>query len=691
MRAFVIGGFVRDYYLGRSCNDIDIVVEGSGLALAEAVGRKVHAHVTTFRNFGTAMLHYKGDEVEFVGARKESYNRLSRKPVVEDGTLEDDQFRRDFTINAMAFSLQEEDFGALVDPFGGLRDLRNGIIRTPLEPDKTYSDDPLRMLRAVRFATKLSTPELDFAIVPESMDSMRRMASRLSILSHERIMDELNKMLVTRKPSKAFFLMDEAGLLPHILPQLCELKGVETIEGRGHKENFSHTLAVLDNVADLETSQIGAGARDGVNLWLRWAALLHDIGKPATKAYDARVGWTFHGHDVVGSKIVPQIFRKLGLPLGPELSYVRKLVWLHLRPIALVDEGVTDSALRRLLFDAGDDIEDLMLLCNADITSKNPAKVARVKHNFQMVVEKLAQVEAKDKIRNFKNPITGDYVMQVYGLKPCNTIGVLKEYVKEAILNCQIDNDFEQADRLMREKAAELGLAPVLGEDAFRILRVPRIECTFSEAASVPTALAVAGVQYHDIGVVDWPDQFPYAPKVSFGIAHAGDRIFIHYKVSEKDLVARVGEDFGHVWEDPCCEFFLSPMCDSTYYNFECTCLGKLLLCCGNGRADRKPADAELSSSVLRWASQGRRPFEEKRGTASWELALVIPVSTLWNHQEALKGGAESIDLSGKVMRANFYKCGDLMRTPHFLSWSRVGVQSPDFHRPDFFGHLIFE
>ena len=446
VRAFVIGGYVRDCFLSRKCDDIDIVVEGSGIDFARAVGERTGKYVSYFKNFGTAMLHFEGAEIEFVGARKESYRRESRKPIVENGTLEDDQLRRDFTINALALSLQPDSFGELVDPFGGVRDLCSGIIRTPLDPDTTYSDDPLRMLRAVRFASKLSTPELTFTIVPESMESMRRMADRLKILSMERITEELNKMLMTPRPSMAFRLMDGAGLLPYILPELCALKGVETVEGRGHKDNFEHTLAVLDNVA--ESSD---------NLWLRWAALLHDIGKPASKRYEKGAGWTFHGHEIIGSKMVPGIFNRLKLPIDSG-KYVRKLVWLHLRPIALVDDGVTDSAVRRLLFDAGDDIDDLMTLCNADITSKNEAKVARIKANFELVKQKLVEVEAKDAIRNFKNPITGEYVMQLYGIPPCKAIGALKEMVKEAILDGDIGNNFEEADAYMRAHAAEFGL-----------------------------------------------------------------------------------------------------------------------------------------------------------------------------------------------------------------------------------------
>ena len=476
VRAFVIGGYVRDCFLGRPSKDIDIVVEGSGIALAEAVGAKVHSNVSVFRNFGTAMLRYHGIEVEFVGARKESYRRDSRKPIVEDGTLEDDQLRRDFTINAMAFSLQKEDFGALVDPFGGIRDLASGIIRTPLDPDTTYSDDPLRMVRAVRFATKLSTTELTFKIVPESLESIRRNNDRMEILSKERIVEELNKILVTPKPSLGFRLLDETGLLDHILPQLSKLKGVETVEGKGHKENFSHTLEVLDNVAALEIEAIADGRlkdyvfeegeevekiRTEPNVWLRWAALLHDIAKPATKRYDPVLGWTFHGHEVVGARWIPKIFQSMKMPLNEKMKYVQKLVNLHLRPIALVTEEVTDSAVRRLLFDAGNDIDDLMLLCNADITSKNPKKVARLHANFEIVKAKLVEVEEKDAIRNFKNPITGDYVMELFGIEPCNTIGLLKEHVKNAILDGNIENTFEAADAFMRSKAAEIGLFPV--------------------------------------------------------------------------------------------------------------------------------------------------------------------------------------------------------------------------------------
>ena len=457
VRAFVIGGYVRDCFLGVPNKDIDIVVESkpgtehAGIALAEAVAAKCHARVSVFKNFGTAMLKYHGIEVEFVGARKESYHRDSRKPIVEDGTLEEDQLRRDFTINAMAFSLQKEDYGALVDPFGGVRDLAAGIIRTPLEPRQTYSDDPLRMLRAIRFAARLSTPEHPFTIVPESLEAMKEMAGRMQILSKERIVEELNKMLMTRHPARAFELMEDTGLLKEFLPELSRLKGVETVDGKGHKENFSHTLQVLENVVRFEREE----GREP-NLWLHWAALLHDIGKPISKRYVPGQGWTFHGHEVTGARMVPKIFEKLKMPLNEKMKYVQKLVSLHLRPIALVDDEVTDSAVRRLLFDAGEDIDDLMLLCNADITSKNPAKVARLRRNFEAVKEKMAQVEAKDEIRNWKNPITGDYVMELFGLEPCNTIGQLKEMVKNAVLDGEIPYTFEAADAYMRAKAREV-------------------------------------------------------------------------------------------------------------------------------------------------------------------------------------------------------------------------------------------
>ena len=466
-KAFVIGGYVRDCFLGRSSDDIDVVVEGSGVDFANKVAARLEEieysqhktrhkiNVSEFKTYGTAMIKYGGLELEFVGARKESYRKESRNPIVENGSLTDDQLRRDFTINAMAFSLCKEDFGALVDPFGGFSDLERGIIRTPQDPDITFSDDPLRMLRAVRFATKLSTPQLQFRITPECMEAMRRNRNRLQILTRERIAEELNKMLVVPKPSKAFRLMDEAGLLELILPSLTALKGVNVMEGKGHKYNFDHTLQVLDNVAELEME-----SRPEPNVWLRWAALLHDVGKARTRRYDPSVGWTFHGHEVVGGRMVPKISSSLKLPQNEKMDYVKKLVELHLRPIALVTEEVTDSAVRRLLFEAGDDIDDLMILCHGDITSKNLRKVERLHANFELVQRKLVEVEEKDAIRNFKNPIDGDYIMKLFGIEPCRTIGELKEYVKEAILNGDIPNEFEAADARMRSRAAELGLVP---------------------------------------------------------------------------------------------------------------------------------------------------------------------------------------------------------------------------------------
>jgi len=441
VRAYVIGGYVRDCFLKRKSKDIDIVVEGSGIDLAERVAQKLGVKVTVFKNFGTAMLKSKDIEVEFVGARKESYRLDSRKPIVEDGTLVDDQFRRDFTINALAFSLQKEDFGNLVDPFGGVKDLQAGLIRTPLNPDTTYSDDPLRMIRAIRFASQLS-----FAIVPESLESIKRNRERVKILSHERISEELNKILLSPKPSVGFYLLESTGLLEVIMPQLLNLKGVETMEGRGHKDNFSHTLQVLDNLS-----------QNSNNLWLRWAALLHDIAKPVTKNFEPGLGWTFHGHEFIGGKMVPKIFQQLKMPMNEKMKYVQKLVQLHLRPMALVQDVVSDSAMRRLLFDAGDDIDDLMLLCEADITSKNEKTVKKHKANFALVRKKLVEVEAKDALRNFQNPITGEYIMEKYDIKPGREIGIIKEYIKNAILDGVIGNNMAEAEDLMGKKATEMG------------------------------------------------------------------------------------------------------------------------------------------------------------------------------------------------------------------------------------------
>ena len=451
VRAYVIGGYVRDCFLQRHCKDIDIVVEGSGIEIAAKVAERVKSKVTVFKRFGTAMFRYKGMEIEFVGARKESYRADSRNPIVENGTLEDDQKRRDFTINALAFSLQEEDFGNLVDPFDGVKDLQAGLIRTPLDPDTTYSDDPLRMIRAIRFASQLS-----FSIVPESLESIRRNRKRLEILSRERISDELHKILLSPKPSVGLRLLEETELLPEILPQISRLKGVEMVDGKGHKDNFAHTLQVVDNVAEKSD-----------NLWLRWAALLHDIGKPQTKRFEPSVGWTFHSHDFIGAKMVPGIFKQLKMPLNEKMKYVQKLVQLHLRPIALVQDEVTDSAVRRLLFDAGDDIDDLMTLCEADITSKNDRVVMKHRHNFAMVKQKLIEVEQKDAIRNFKNPVTGEMIMERYNIPPCREVGELKEYVKNAILDGKIENDITQAYALMEQRAAEMGLGKKAGESDY--------------------------------------------------------------------------------------------------------------------------------------------------------------------------------------------------------------------------------
>ncbi len=443
LEAYVIGGFVRDLLLERPSKDIDIVVVGNGMELAQAAGEKLRVKkVNLFKNFGTAQFNYKDLDVEFVGARKESYQRDSRKPIVEDGTLSDDQKRRDFTINALALDLREETFGNLIDPFNGLADLEKGILKTPLDPDTTYSDDPLRMMRAIRFAT-----QLDFQIEMNSLKSILKNASRLDIISKERIMDELNKIIGAEKPSRGFELLNSTKLLHQFFPEMIALHGVETRDGKSHKDNFYHTLEVLDNVA-LHSD----------NLWLRWGAILHDIAKPPTKRFDTQVGWTFHGHEELGARMVPKIFTRLRLPLDAKMKYVQKLVRLHLRPISLVKSNVTDSAVRRLLFEAGDDIDDLMTLCNADITSKNEFKVKKYKKNFELVVEKLKAVEEKDHVRNFQPPISGELIMSTFNLQPCGEIGTIKNRIKEAILEGEIPNDFEMAKNLMLKIGEELGL-----------------------------------------------------------------------------------------------------------------------------------------------------------------------------------------------------------------------------------------
>ena len=442
VRAFVVGGYVRDYYLRRPSTDIDVVVVGSGIALAEALGRELRTKVSVFKTFGTAMVRAGGIEVEFVGARKQSYTHESRKPEVSPGTLEDDQRRRDFTINAMAWSLNDATFGELVDPFDGMSDLEDCIIRTPCDPDVTFSDDPLRMMRAVRFAAQLG-----FTIEEETFDAICRNAERIRIVSRERIAVELNKIVLSPVPSMGFELLEMTGLLKLIFPELQALKGVERRGKHAHKDNFYHTLKVLDNVS-----------RRSDDLWLRWAAILHDIGKPQTKAYDPRVGWTFHGHEVVGSKMVPGIFRQLKLPLNEHMKFVQKLVFLHLRPIILSEDLVTDSAVRRLLFEAGDDVEALMTLCEADITSGIDAKVKRYLANFELVRRKMKDLEERDRIRNFQPPITGEIIMETYGIGPCRVIGEIKEVIKNAILDGEIPNEYGAAYALMERLAAERGL-----------------------------------------------------------------------------------------------------------------------------------------------------------------------------------------------------------------------------------------
>ena len=449
MECYVVGGYVRDLYLERPSKDIDCLVVGSGIRVAEQLATRLGrgAHISVFRNFGTAQLKYKGQEVEFVGARRESYSRGSRKHIVEDGTLDDDLDRRDFTINALAVCLNSARYGELVDRFDGLLDLEDGIIATPLDPDVTFSDDPLRMMRCIRFST-----QLNFRIEDETEQALARNAERISIISQERIIDELNKIMLAPTPSIGLVELSRSGLLPLIFPELAALEGVEVRNGRAHKDNFYHTLEVLDNVSH------HGGER--ATLWLRWAALLHDIGKPRSKRWENGVGWTFHNHNYLGQKMVAGIFRRMKLPTDERMNYVEKLVGLHMRPIAIADDEVTDSAVRRLLFEAGEDIEDLMILCEADITSRNQQKKQRFLDNFQLVRQKLADLQERDNYRTWHNPISGEEIMETFHLGPCREIGLLKQAVKDAIWDSVIPNDHEAAREFMLAKAAEMGLKP---------------------------------------------------------------------------------------------------------------------------------------------------------------------------------------------------------------------------------------
>ncbi|MFZ4548060.1 MAG: CCA tRNA nucleotidyltransferase [Bacteroidales bacterium] len=444
--AYVIGGYVRDQILGRSSKDLDIVTSGDGIELANKAAELLKVKkVSIFKTFGTAMFQFQDWQVEFVGARKESYSSDSRNPKVSPGTLEDDQNRRDFTINALAISLQKSDFGQLIDPFHGIEDLEAGLIRTPQNPDITFADDPLRMMRAIRFAT-----QLNFQILPETFEAISRNAARIHIITMERISEELNKIIMTGKPSAGFYLLDKAGLLGLIFPVFNALKGAEYVDGKGHKDNFKHTLEVLDRIAPNTN-----------NLWLRWSALLHDIAKPVTRRFEPSTGWTFHGHEFKGMKMIPSIFTQLKLPLNEKMKYVQKMVLLHLRPIVLAEDIVTDSAIRRLLMDAGDDIDDLMTLCEADITSKNQAKVQRYMANFELVRAKLKEIEEKDNLRNWQPPVSGEIIMEAFGIEPGRQVGVIKNAIREAILEGTIHNNFEEAYQLMLDEGSALGLTAI--------------------------------------------------------------------------------------------------------------------------------------------------------------------------------------------------------------------------------------
>lgn len=462
LECYVIGGWVRDLFLHRRSDDIDVVVVGSGISLAEAVAKRLGkgAHLSVFKTYGTAQVKRGDIELEFVGARRESYTHDSRNPIVEDGTFQEDQNRRDFTINAMAICLNTDRYGELLDPFDGIGDLERCIIRTPLNPDITFSDDPLRMMRAIRFATQLG-----FNLDGETFDAIARNKQRIEIITRERIAEELNKIMLSRRPSEGWILLDKTGLLPLIFPELAALKGVEVKDGRGHKDVFYHTLQVLDNVANLQrTDRIADGAQTDIQtdrdsiLWLRWAALLHDIGKPKSKAWDPQAGWTFRNHNYLGAKMVPRIFAKMKLPLNEKMAYVKKMVDLHMRPINLIEDTVTDSAVRRLLFEAGDDIEDLMLLCDADITSRNEEKKARFHRNYQLVRQKMVELEERDRIRNFQPPVKGDEIMEILHMEPCSTVGELKAAIKDAILDGIIPNEYEPAKAYLLQMAKERGL-----------------------------------------------------------------------------------------------------------------------------------------------------------------------------------------------------------------------------------------